>query len=387
MKFVRLISVIILVVGLVNYFRPLPAAQPTIDFQTQIAGSVPKISWPEKGQTAIGAVGYGVLDATPTDQSVPTASIAKIITALTVLQKYPLAIGETGPTLTLSKTDIADYNKYLTEDGSAVPVEVGEKISEYQALEAMLIPSANNIADTLARWAFGSIANYSHTANQLVKSLGANHTEITSASGFPPSTMSTASDLVLLGEAALNNPVIADIVSKKTAVVPVAGVIQNTNHLLGSNGIDGIKTGNTDEARGCFLFSSRQVIGGQNITIVGAVLGAPDVPTAFNDSLPLIKSATNGFGVQTINQGQVVGHYQLAWGKTVDVVAGQELKIISWPNLAPPVNFHLQSLGSNAVADKQVGSATATVGNETSSIPLNLQSSEPGPSWNWRLLR
>jgi D-alanyl-D-alanine carboxypeptidase (penicillin-binding protein 5/6) len=45
-------------------------------------------------------------------------------------------------------------------------VQLGEELSEYQALQALLLPSANNIAETLARWAFGSIDAYNAYANQ-----------------------------------------------------------------------------------------------------------------------------------------------------------------------------------------------------------------------------
>lgn len=387
MKFISSVLVVVVTLGLVNYFRPLPSASPVSDFAPTVSGSTPKIAWPKKGQAAIGAIGYGVLDATPTDQSVPIASIAKIVTALTVLQQQPLALGENGPTITLNKNDVADYNHYLAEDGSAVPVRAGEKLSEYQALEAMLIPSANNIADTLARWSFGTIASYSQAANQLVKSLGMSHTEITSASGFPPSTVSTAYDLVLLGQTAMANPVIAQIVAKSSVTVPVAGVIHNTNHLLGQAGVNGIKTGNTDEAGYCYLFASKQKIGSQAVTVVGDILGAADVKTSQADALPLIKSVVHGFSITTINQNQVVGHYKLAWNTQVQAVASRDIQIISWPGKSLPASVTLQRLKASASSGTQIGTISYGPDSNQQSTPVVLENSVPGPGWTWRLLR
>ncbi len=91
------------------------------------------------------------------------------------------------------------------------------------------------------------------------------------------------------------NPVIADIVSQKSATIPVAGTINNVNWLLGTDGINGIKTGNTDQAGGCFLFSAKHTIDGHDITLIGAIVSAPDLMASVNDSKPLIAAIDKGF--------------------------------------------------------------------------------------------
>jgi D-alanyl-D-alanine carboxypeptidase (penicillin-binding protein 5/6) len=98
-----------------------------------------------------------------------------------------------------------------------VKVAAGEQISEYQALQAMLLPSANNMADSLARWAFGSPADYVTYANGIIKKMGLSHTVVGNTNGFDDTTTSTADDLVMIGLQAMRNPVIADIVSQSTA--------------------------------------------------------------------------------------------------------------------------------------------------------------------------
>jgi len=261
-----------------------------------------ELDWPDSGEAAIGIAGSGVLATHGAQTSRATASTAKLITALTVLKKYPLQPGQSGPKITLTIDDVRIYNQYLAEDGSSARVLVGAQISEYQMLEAVLIPSANNIADSLAIWAYGSLPTYQAAATQTAQSLGLAGTTIGSdASGLSPDTVSTAHDLVVIGEAAMENPVIAEIVGISKTTVPVFGEITNYNTLLGHEGIVGVKTGNSDEAGGVYVFAADyRTPDGQNITIVGAVQGLPDLPSALQAAKPLLKSTE-----QNIDKGKL----------------------------------------------------------------------------------
>ena len=257
------------------------------------------LPWPSYGEAAIGAEGYGTT-AHGEQAAVPTASVAKIMTALAVLKKESLGVGEQGPTITLTQQDVDIYNYYSAHDGSRVAVSVGENISEYQTLEAMLLPSGNNMADTLADWAFGSVETYSNYANSLAASYGLTNSDFTSASGFPPSTVSTAQDLVKLGEVALQNPVIAQIVAEQSADIPVVGSISNTNRLLGTDGIDGIKTGNSNQDEGVFMGSRTvKLPDGRTIQLVSVVMDASSLDEALSDTIPLLETAAQNLGDKT----------------------------------------------------------------------------------------
>ncbi|QBJ96285.1 D-alanyl-D-alanine carboxypeptidase [Rhodococcus sp. ABRD24] len=210
--------------------------------------------------------------ANPGQRPQPTASAAKVITALAVLGKAPLVPGEEGPVLTMTEADSQLYWDYATHGGSVVAVGQGQELTQYEILEAMLLPSANNLADTLAIWAFGSIDGYRSAATQLVRSLGMKATTIgEDASGFSPTTTSTAEDLTRLATAAMREPVIAEIVARPEAVIPGVGPVRNTNWLLGQQGVVGLKTGTTDAAGGVFLFAA--TVGTPGRLVVGAVQG------------------------------------------------------------------------------------------------------------------
>jgi serine-type D-Ala-D-Ala carboxypeptidase (penicillin-binding protein 5/6) len=256
--------------------------------------STDALDWPSFGEAAIGIVGSSTVETHGAQTPEPTASTAKLITALVVLQAKPLSLGETGPMLTMSRDDLALLKTYASLDGSRIAkMGVGEQLSEYQMLETMMLPSADNAADSLATWAYGSLPAYSAAANAYLASHGLNDTHVgTDASGLDPSTVSTAHDMVIIGELAMQNPVLAQIVAKQSVSgFPLIGTIKNTDTLLGQSGIVGIKTGNSDQQGGAFVGAANVVINEKTETIVTALMGAPSLPDAMSASLSLIKSA------------------------------------------------------------------------------------------------
>jgi D-alanyl-D-alanine carboxypeptidase (penicillin-binding protein 5/6) len=378
---------LVLVAGYIGYalVRPLPF--PTVSLKTPVKDSASTVNlpWPAYGQSAVGATGYGVLASSGTQKTFPIASVAKVLTALSVLKQKPLALGEQGPVITLSAQDVQFYQNYVAVDGSVVPVTDGEQITEYQALQAMLLPSANNIAQSLATWAFGSESAYAAYANNYASQLGMTMTHIADASGFSPNTTSSATDLVKLGLAAINNPALASIVSQSNAIIP-SGNIHNVNVLLGSDNIVGIKTGNTDQAGGCFLSASTSVIGGQTIKIVTAVVGAPDLGTALHDSLPLISGAPAGFtSFNVATAGQQFGIINSAWKASTPIVSRHALSIVHWRGQALAPNISPNNPNGNVHIGQQVGRLSITANGQNYQTPLIAKTTLPQPSVFWRL--
>ena len=319
------------VIGGIRMARPLPEISYTA---TSIAPRVSNVAipWPANGQTAIGDSETGVLLAGPTQNPRPIASVAKTLTALAVLRKKPLAIGQQGPEITLTTVDVNLYENYVNRDGSVVTVAAGEKITQYQALQALMLPSANNMADSLANWAFGDAESFVKYANIVATSLGMTQTAITDASGYSPETVSTPRDLILLGKAALAEPVLAEIVQQSTAEIPVQGVIRNVNTLLGQEGINGIKTGNTEEAGGCFLVSATRTLkNGKPHTIIIAAMGFPTRQLAMTATLPLLDAAAQNFDYTLLApKGQVSGIYKAAWGEKIDAKISEDVRTFGW---------------------------------------------------------
>jgi serine-type D-Ala-D-Ala carboxypeptidase (penicillin-binding protein 5/6) len=197
------------------------------------------------------------------------------MTAYLVLSDHPLAPGEDGPTITLTAADVADTDRQRGQDESVVPIAAGEVLTERQALQALLLPSANNIAAVLARWDAGSESQFVARMNATARSLGMTQTRYTDPSGYDEVTVSTAADQVHIVNRAMRVPVFASIVATPSARLPVAGTVYNTNRLLGQRGFVGVKTGSDTAAGGCFAFRAIRWIDGKRTTITGVVLGQP----------------------------------------------------------------------------------------------------------------
>ena len=236
---------------------------------------VPRTVWPAYGQAAFIQRGQSQVHAGPNQHAAPIASVAKVMTAYLMLRDRPLRLGEDGPTITLTDADVADTDRRRRQQESVVPIAAGEQLTERQALQALLLPSANNIAAILARWDAGSTGRFVARMNATARSLGMTHTRYTDPSGYDDATVSTAADQVRLVDRAMRLPVFASIVATPSATLPVAGTVHNTNRLLGHDGFVGVKTGSTAAAGGCFAFQAIRWIDGKRTTITGVVLGQP----------------------------------------------------------------------------------------------------------------
>ena len=390
----RLVS--LLLVGIVSIYsgaawmqgaHPSVAASRSLT-QLDYTSVAAALSWPAYGQAAVGAEEYGLLDTHGSQTPVPTASTAKIMTAYAVLKVRPLTLGQqTSPILTMKQADVDIYNDFVAKDGSVAAVNSGEQLSEYQALQALLLPSANNIADSLAIWAFGSIANYLSYADELTAELAMPNTHIEDASGFSPQTVSTAQDMVRLSLAAMKDPVFAQIVGQSSAVIPVAGTVHNVNGLLGRDNIVGVKTGNTDEAGGCFVAAANHVVDGKTITVVTAIMAAPNLTRSMLDSVPLLASAKANFTSATVlPKDTTVGTYSPVWsGQRMALKTAQDIRLILWKGSQLKLNVGIDTATAPLGARTNVG--TVYISAAGTNAKTAVVTSEPltEPSLFWRL--
>ena len=371
--------------------RPLPSIQPTLATKRlEIPASTNNINWPASGQAAVGIVGSDILETHGPQSPTPTASTAKIITALTVLSRKPLSLNQSGPLITLTTSDVALYNAYAAQQGSVVKVIAGEQISEYQILQTLLLPSANNMADSLAIWAFGSLPAYTAAANAYLAEHKLTHSNVGSdASGLSPTTTSTAHDLVILGELAMENPALAQIVGQGAATgIPVVNNIKNVNFLLGTANIVGVKTGNTDQAGGVFVSASLTTVNRKPVTIVTALAGVPSLFEAVNNSLPLIQSAQTNFkNVSVIKAGAKVGDYRLPWGGSVSATASKDLSALTWNGSSLSFNINLLPIMISSQAGQTTGQITTqkSAADDQQKIAIQLATAPTKPSVWWRL--
>ena len=152
-------------------------------------------------------------------------------------------------------------------------MQLGERLTERQALAALFLPSANNIAIMLARKVGGSVAKFVGRMNRTARSVGMTHTVYTDPSGFDRHTRSTPRDQLGLARTAMKLNTLRKLVGLRSYRIPVAGRILNTDTLLGHDGFVGIKTGSMDASGGCFMFLTHRRIGGRRVNLYGVVMG------------------------------------------------------------------------------------------------------------------
>ncbi|HET9591908.1 MAG TPA: hypothetical protein VFP17_03240, partial [Solirubrobacterales bacterium] len=232
-----------------------------------------QLAWPGEGEAAVAVEGIGGLGASGGGEPAPIASLAKVMTAYLVLEDHPLGPGDEGFGIEIDSADVEETQQRIASGQSVVAVEAGEVLSERQALEALLLPSANNVAALLAIHEAGSVEAFVAEMNEAAAELGMRRTRYTDPSGFDDATVSTAADQLKIGRAAMADPTFADIVAMPSTWLPVAGEVSNYNQLVGREGFVGIKTGSDEAAGGCLLFAKEIEIGGRSLTVLGAVLG------------------------------------------------------------------------------------------------------------------
>ncbi|HEY8815285.1 MAG TPA: D-alanyl-D-alanine carboxypeptidase, partial [Candidatus Dormibacteraeota bacterium] len=333
-KVAVVLGAVVVLAGTVNYFRPIPAVAATSSLPAldTVPGTVPRIPWPTGGSGAMGAAGLGLIASSGNERPVSAASVTKVMTALVILTDKPLKKDETGPAITITDADVQSYLVDQANKESVVAVQSGEQLSEFQLLQGLLIPSANNFAQTLARWDAGSIDAFVASMNKRAVALQMTHTTFTDTSGAAPDTVSTPSDLMLLGMEAMKLDVFAQIVSTPQVDLPVAGRVFNVDGALGQSGIIGIKTGSGLAEGANFLFAADAPIDGQNVTLYGCVMGLPTLARAFAAAKSLIASMRANLHVRRIiAKNQAVATYSTPWGGQSDLLSTVDVDLVEWP--------------------------------------------------------
>ncbi|MDI2098163.1 D-alanyl-D-alanine carboxypeptidase family protein [Ruicaihuangia caeni] len=382
---------------------PLPEAAATLAPYSVESGPAAQVALPEWGASAIGAEGFGDRAAVapegagvPTDadpvgllasagsaEALPIASIAKVVTALVVLDAHPLEAGEPGPVIATTAADLDHYHKQLAWNGSVRPVAPGLAFTQHELLELLLVVSANNYAETLVTWAFGSEAAYVDAAGAWLSANGLTGITIVDCTGLDPANRASAAHLLPLAELAMQHPVIAEIVGIAQGGMHDIGPYENTNPVLGDPGVIGVKTGTLMDFGHNLLFAADIPVGEHSVRVHGVVLGAPGRQALSDAVRNALASAGSGFQELSLTQaGQAFGTYSTAWDERTRLTAAADASIVAWSNT--PVSVLVSSTPlSSAEAGARVGVATFVVGGETVEVPLVLDEalSEPDPWW------
>ncbi len=256
-----------------------------------VPGRGPSFPWPVVGQAAVAVTGIGLVGGSPYEVRVPIASLTKMMTALVVLRDHPLQPDTAGALIPFGARDVAEWRRESRAGDSVVEVGAGESLTEYQALEALLIPSADNVADRLAVWDAGTTARFVAKMNAQARVLDLASTHYSDPSGLAPGSSSTAIDQTHVAAELMQNPVVRSIVRRPRINLPVVGVLPNRNPALSVDGIVGVKGGFTSHAHSCLVTAAFRL--GHNALIISVTLGQSDPLTAAHIDEALLQRTTH----------------------------------------------------------------------------------------------
>lgn len=393
--FVAIVVVVALGAGYAYLTLTAPVGAASSAFTRPTVATPPAVSYalPSDGEMAVsvtgaedytGAPSNGILASSGGNGALPIASITKLITAMVVLDAKPLGSSGQGPTITFDKADHDLYDKYYLLNATIAAMPTGSTMSEHDAIETMLVVSACNYADAVSTWAFGSPAAFLSAAKRWLTKHGMTSTKLVEATGIDDHDVSTPTDLIALGKLAEADPVIASIVSQTSLKVPGLGDAANTNDLLGTDGITGIKTGTLGGSN--LLFSASVPVGTpHNLSVVGVILQGDNKTSADAAVTDLIDSIKAGFHQVVLGDNdQDVGSYSTPWGSKARVVLGSSATVLTWSNTPITSTMTTTTLKTGRSGSK-VGTITWTAGTTTVSVPVVLSGSIAAPTASWRL--
>lgn len=375
---------LVAVYAAVTLLWPLNAVAPRVTplvVQTAAApAAVP--AWPSQGEAAIAVQGMGgVLSSADAPESI--ASITKVVTALLVLDRLPLAPGEQGKSYAFTQADSDDYWQYRFRGESSLDVPVDGSLTELQMLQGMLIASANNYAQRLASDLWPSNSDFVAAATAYLADRGISGITIVNPTGIEAGNTATPAALISLAEKALQNPVIAEIVRTPELTLPGAGTFKNGNPLLADPGVVGIKTGTLDAWN---LLSAKDLtVGAVTVRTYASVLGQPGPDERTQAARDLYARLAEEIQLRTsVPAGTVVGKATTLWGEDVALVTASDAQNVLWngASATPDTSF---TLGESRTAGDTVGELIATGPLDAATVDVRLQDDIDPPSPWWRL--
>ncbi|MFJ6797704.1 serine hydrolase [Streptomyces sp. NPDC091268] len=388
-----IVVLLAIVLAVVQLVRPLPEPRLKMTASTSYSfdGSAPVLPWPKEGQGFMAASGLGTVGSFGEQKPIAIGSVAKVMTAYVVLKDFPLKKGEKGRMIDVDRTAVEDGRKNTDGESTVDTLKEGDKLSQYDALAAIMIPSANNVARLLARWDGGQEA-FVKKMNDTAKDLGMTNTTYTDPSGLDATTVSTAEDQVKLGLKVVEMPELVAITRLPSWTDPSGKVHRNWNDLVPFNGAVGIKTGSTTKAGGNLLFAAEKKVGKTNQLIVGAVLGQHGVPilgTAIAASKQVMLATQQALtNAVVVKKGEAVGYVDDGLGGRTPVVATADVEAVGWPSLTAAVKLNDGgSLPQTAKAGTEVGVLTVGDGASQVKVPVALQGDLAAPTIGSKLTR
>lgn len=366
--------------------EPLDSISPELVALSTITTPEAAVVLPSYGGSAIGDAHSDQLFAgVDIDTPRPIASLTKVITALVVLDEHPIADGSDGALITLTNADSELVARYAAINGTTAPAPAGRSITQRAIIELMMVHSANNYADTLAIWAFGSVEAYLERARQWLAEHELSALSVADATGFSPDNRASPRTLLRLGRLAVADPVVSSAAALPRVTVAGIGSFENRNVIVGVDGVTGLKTGTLRTSGSSLLFSAQHEAPTGTHSIVGVVLNGSDGAQVAADARALLLSVRDDYhSVVLADEGSVVARYTTPWGDTAELTMTREVTDVVWGAITSRASITAPVLQPGIDTDA-VAAVEIRYAGERVSVPLTWSGTINEPPLEWRL--
>lgn len=269
------------------------------------------------------------------------ASTTKILTAIIVIENCKL-----------DDKVVVDYDSIIEVPSgyTIAALQVGEELTVKQLLQVLLIHSANDAANVLARHVSGSIEEFANLMNKKAEEIGCKDTHFTNPSGkHDDDHYTTAYDLALMMDYCLDNETFFELVSSKSCIIPPTNkyterVFTNTNELLVMDtremddnyyypyAIAG-KTGYTSQANNCLVAAAIK----DDVKLISVVLDGvrtdEGLSARFMDTKTLFEYGYNNFTIRKLHEnGAIVTQIEVKNAtndtKNLDLLINKDINVL-----------------------------------------------------------
>ncbi len=252
------------------------------------------------------------------------ASVTKIMTMMLAYEAVEKGEKKLTDVVPISK------NAYLVE-GSSVWLDPNEKFTLQEMLEFIAIQSGNDACVATAEFIAGSEAAFVERMNKKAEELGMKDTHFADTNGLHhPDHYSSAYDIGIMARELISKyPQVLEVTKVQTKMIRDGKFkLENTNHVLGQyDGLDGLKTGFTDEAGYCLVATAQR----NGFRLLSIELGAPNDDVRVSDSMKILDHGFNSYKQESvIKKGEAVSELApITSGKETEVgtVAAEDLNV------------------------------------------------------------
>lgn len=258
-----------------------------------------------------------IIYAKDKDKELVPASITKIMTLLITME----ALNNNKIKLT-DEVIISEYASSM--GGTQLYLDAGEKQTVENLIKAVSIRSANDAAVALGEYISGSNEGFIKLMNDKAKELEMENTHFSNSTGLPKENhYTTAYDIAIMSRELLRYTDIIDYLSTYMEDINVGKekkstqTMVNTNKLIKEyNGITGIKTGFTNEAKHCISASAKR----DNLHLISVIMGAETSELRFNEAKRLLDYGFSNYeSIMIGNEGDIISIIPVEKGKTNNV--------------------------------------------------------------------